>query len=184
MNNRVVGSCPKCDGYIIEFERGYSCENKETCDFHLNYHNLAGLGVPFVKKDIIKKLLKDPDGVVELKARESGNSYKKKAWLHKGEEYTAWTIVVADDFHNEYMGKCPLCSSAVLEFGKHYGCESESCNFKLWKTHYGVDIDETICQGLLSGKTYDVECTNPKDKKKHWEESIWIESGYLMREPL
>lgn len=178
----IVGKCPKCNSNIVESERGYSCDNKINCGFHLNYHNLAGLGVPFVKKTVIKQLLKHPDSVVELKARESGNSYKKKAWLHKGAEYTAWTIVVADDFHNEFVGECPACSGSVLEYPKIYKCHSESCEFKLWKNHYGNDITIEMASGLLSGLSYELECTAPKNKKNKWNEAIWLDGSVLINE--
>lgn len=179
----VVGNCPKCEQYIVETERGYSCENKEGCGFHLNYHNLAGLGVPFVKKSVIKKLLRFPDEIVELKARESGKSYKKKAWLHKGEEYTAWTIVVGDDFHNEFIGICPSCEGSVLEYSSVYACPSESCQFKFWKKYRNAEIPMDMAIALLAGTSFQVECIS-KDKKYKWTEEIWIEDNFLTGEKI
>lgn len=179
----VIGKCPKCNKNIIETPRGYSCEDKEGCGFHLNYHNLAGLGVPFVKKSIIKKLLKNPDAVVELKARESGKSYKKKAWLYKGEQYKAWTIVVDDDFHNEIIGECPKCSSLVQEYSKVYKCTNESCNFKIWKNYKGSDIKIEDAKRLLKKETIVVECISQKNKKVKWKEYIWISNdGFIESE--
>lgn len=182
--NIVIGKCPKCSNNIIETVRGYSCEDKEGCGFHLNYYNLAGLGIPFVKKNIIKQLLKNPDTVIELKARESGNFYKKKAWLYKGEGYTAWTIVVADDFHNELLGACPACNSAVLEFPKAFSCSSDSCDFKIWKNYYGNEVSFEMALGLLAGETYELDCVSPRNKQRKWREAIWLEHNILMNEKL
>jgi len=181
--NDFVGICPKCNKKIVKTKRGYSCENKDGCGFHLNYHNLAGLGVPFVKKSIIKRLLKFPDDVVELKARESGKSYKKKAWLHKGEEYTAWTIVVADDFHNEFIGICPSCGGSVLEYSSIYACSSESCSFKIWKNYKNAEISPDMAIGLLNKKSFQIECVS-QNKKYKWNEEIWLDGEFLNGEKI
>ena len=178
----IVGKCPKCNKNIIESSRGYSCEDKETCGFHLNYHNLAGLGVPFVKKSVIKALLRNPDSVVELKAKESGKSYKKKAWLYKGAEYTAWTIVVSDDFYNENVGFCPKCKNIVIEYSNIYKCMNENCDFIIpgkWKNHT-IDVNEA--KKLLSNETIEINCFSRYDKKKKWIEYIWIEKNVLYSE--
>jgi len=171
-----------CSSNIVSTKRGYTCENKNDCGFHLNYHNLAGLGVPHVRKDVIKALLKNPDSVVRLKARMSGKSYKKKAWLNKGEGYKAWTIVVDDDFYNEDLGACPRCGESIIELASGFKCTSEKCSFFIRKDFKGSEISTEQMISLLSGESIMLQCHSQYDKKKKWNEIAWIDKGNLISE--
>ena len=90
-SKEVIGKCPRCNGDVLEWEKVFSCSNKE-CEFALfkNSKYFISKRIEF-KKDMAKSLLKD------------GKVYVKEIYSEqKDKTYSAY--IVLNDDGGKYVG--------------------------------------------------------------------------------
>ena len=141
-----LGKCIMCDGEIIEKAKIYMCNRakfkkegdnfiNEGCTYKILKAALKNMGKPNLTVTEVKKFLDKKELEVTLKAKESGNSYKK--FIIPDEK---WGVKVDFDrkVEGKSLGKCPLCDGTVSNNGFLYACsnnvsKTEGCQYKIFK---------------------------------------------------
>ena len=161
-DQKILGRCPRCGGYIIEGRNGFGCTGyKQGCKFTiwkkpksplLKYVTitekmavslLAGETVPCKKLYSEKKKLTFFGGI---KLEDRGSDYGP-----------ALTFVPLE---RTAIGICPRCGKDVIEGSRGFGCSgyAEGCRFTIWKTSNSplfknITISEQMAKKLLAGET-------------------------------
>lgn len=161
-DQKILGRCPRCGGYIIEGKNGFGCTGyKQGCKFiiwkkpkssMLKYVTitekmavslLAGETVPCKKLYSEKKHLTFYGGI---KLEDQGAEY--------GPELTFVPL------ERTAIGTCPRCGKDIIEGSRGFGCSgyAEGCKFTIWKTSKtsvfkNITITEQTAKKLLAGET-------------------------------
>lgn len=84
---------------------------------------------------------------------------------------------------SEVIGKCPKCSSEVIEKPKTFSCSNESCKFTLWKStkHFkdSFQINTNEAKKLLNNEVVEFTLTTEEKKKKKAKLKIKINGDYV-----
>ncbi len=170
--------CPNCGGVMKENYRRYTCTGKsgseEGCGFSFG-KTPAGrtFEVAEVEQFLRDKKIGPLDGFrskagwpfsaeMVLKFDEEAKNYKLE-FDFGDDKNAAATGELVDFSAQESLGACPICGSAVFEYGKSYVCEKSvptlaqatpSCDFKSGKIILQQPIERAQMSKLLTtGKT-------------------------------
>lgn len=158
--DKSIGQCPKCkNGHIVLIETKdkrsfYGCSNyrESNCNFQFP-HILLGVKIPASQ---VKKYLKN--GHTDFIS-----GFQKDG----GKEFTA-ALVMNDtkdnfSFHfpskeDKTIGKCPLCSGAVLIGKQFYLCEKykNGCDFIIPGSIFGKNITSSHVKKILENNLTDL----------------------------
>ncbi|MEN1990266.1 type IA DNA topoisomerase [Paenibacillus hubeiensis] len=143
--DQSLGTCPKCGKPVTEGNKTYGCSGwKEGCDFKIwKTFRKVDLPPPSIKsllagKKVLVKNFQSEKGTYDLILYMEGHELKNRFPLP--EELS--------------LGKCPLCSSHVVEKKGTYQCSGTACRFRLMKEFLGQTIKPAQMKKLLkSGST-------------------------------
>ncbi len=172
--------CPNCGGVVKENYRRYTCtgksgkDNESGCGFSFGKSPAGRTFEPQEVEDFIrnKKI-----GPLEGFRSKAGWPFVAEIALKYNEEEKNWKLEfdfgedakaaetgeIVDLSGKESLGACPICASAVKEFGKSYVCEKSvpteaqptpSCTFKSGQVILQQPIErEQMSKLLATGKT-------------------------------
>ena len=106
---QVVGKCPHCDGFVKDFGKFYSCENRKTDDpdsCQVGFNKIL-LGHKLSEQDVQDLLAGKSIGPYDFVSKEK-KQYKGEIALNK--ETGKLNFVRK----NEPLGKCPVCGGDVI----------------------------------------------------------------------
>jgi DNA topoisomerase-3 len=162
------GPCPRCEGSIIEGQRGYGCSRwKSGCDFVIwKEHFGVRLGEQELAALLTERKTADP---VLLRVAETVRRYGRL--ILKADQTIDWAPVGATEKVREraLVGQCPLCGSDVIEGEKGYGCTrwNEGCRFVVWRVMSERTIPVAMVRTLLKhGMTPFIQKFKRKDGKR------------------
>lgn len=143
---KFIGSCPICQGNVINGKSYYLCENyKKSCTFILakNFFN-AKISVTEAKKLINGKYTK------EFSMSKGDKKWKTSLYLDPDEK----KIIFAKK-PVKPVGECPDCGGEVKETEKYFLCENykEKCKTLIPKRLHGTKITKTDARKLLKGES-------------------------------
>jgi len=145
----AFGKCPKCgadailtDKYVMC--RNYKKDNGPTCDFIMG-RNIGGKDITEseIKKILDKKVTK----VMKFKSK-AGKDFEASLIYDDADGKVKYSFAI-----DKPMGKCPKCSSNLIDKGKGCSCEKEGCGFFLSKTICNSNLTDKDIETLIAGKT-------------------------------
>ena len=168
----VVGTCPKCGADVAEWDKSFSCSNKE-CKFVLWKDNklLVSIGKK-LNKNIAKQILKGEKFLLkDCKSVKTGKHFNCTIIPDLSGEYVRLNMELADA-EDLSIGACPKCGSPVVEREKLFGCSNIDCRWAIFKDDrffagIGRKPTAAIVKSLLTkGKVNLKGCTSQKSGKK------------------
>lgn len=146
---KVIGSCPICNGQVLETKNYFRCEHyKNGCDFIL--------GKSFFNAKLtateVKKLL-DGKPTKELSMSNDTKSWKTQLIFDKSQNRVTFMSNQKSSSNSTPIGICPTCGGNVKETDKFYLCEhyKDKCKTCISKEINGVKIGKADAQKLLKG---------------------------------
>ena len=154
-NYTPLGTCPACDGTIIEGKRGFGCANWKEADGACRFvvwKSIAGRDL--APAEMTELLEKGEIGPLEGFTSKKGNAFSAKLKLEQDEEGKWKASFVFPDADGEPLGKCPACGGDVVTKPKSYGCanwreEDGGCRFVIWKSVAQKELTEEVAKQLL-----------------------------------
>jgi DNA topoisomerase-3 len=169
VDSEKIGKCPKCGKNLLKSSKAYYCES--CSDF---------IPTSYGDKEIAHedaKILLSGD-VAELKDEKGNNLYliKLKDKLTYVNEY----MTNKEKENAEVVGKCPKCSSEVVEGSDFYICKDypKKCDFSMKKKIKESPITNEDMKAILSGEKTSIHKFKWKNNK--WGEAkLYYENGKL-----
>lgn len=185
----VLGTCPSCNGEIVEGKRGYGCSNyRDGCKFVIWKTGVAGslLSKTNITASMVKKLLAGESVPVDtLYSKTKDSQFSGNLKVGFSEQY-GWGIQVDFPEFGEEVGTCPRCGGKVIETPSSFACENRKtgCRFVIWKKAKGGvfmhhNITKSEANLLLAGKTIVIGNLWSAAKKKTFSGSVYLDDSNL-----
>lgn len=152
-SSKVMGTCPKCGGKIIESQKAYACDRQCGVMIWKESKLLEAIGKK-VTPTLVKELCKN--GKAELKgcvSHKTGNSFD----CYVVPVFEGDTFKLGLSFEKPEIGKCPVCGGTVKESKLGFSCTNDQCKVTLWKkyNYFGQEliIATAKAKSLFGGKT-------------------------------
>lgn len=165
----TLGSCPLCDGTIVETDRAYSCTNKDcSCVFFKDNRLLNSFGKRMTA-GIVKSLIsKGKAPLKDCKSPKTGKTFDCVLVVKYGDKYPNFEL----DFDSEpqELGRCPFCGGQIVKnkFG-NYSCDNwkSGCKFTIYGTISNKKLTDANVRALLTkGQTAELHGFTGKSGKK------------------
>lgn len=140
-----LGLCPLCGSSVIRGKTGYGCSAWKTgCQFRFHEDQF---GTTLKSADVQSLLARGRLGRPRKLVDPQGNDFKGYVAMDKQGRLS---LLSAEEKEAENsLGKCPLCSSPVVEKFKNYGCVDSDCKFVIWKVIAGRKTSVALAKTLL-----------------------------------
>jgi DNA topoisomerase-3 len=173
IDDRRLGSCPRCASEVIQGKRGYGCSAwKAGCKFVLwpTYKDHQ-LEVGEIRQLLQHGMVKEPielagvgralltltesGAVTDIPVPDSGarsSIPKRKSSKRARTRAASGASTGAPSAQTAALGSCPLCGGQVQEQPKSYSCSGwrARCEFVIWKTIAGKKISSSMARTLLA----------------------------------
>lgn len=150
--------CPKCNGKILAYAWGYSCEHKKEgqCDFSMS-RKISGKEL--TDKQIESLFMKGKTGIIKGFTFKSGKKGEAGLIFKDGK----LKFYFEDYDQDAYNLECPHCSSKLKKQKFSYKCD---CGFNIYHTVSGKKLSEKDMKSLLAGRTGLIKGFKSKSGKK------------------
>ncbi len=143
--NSFLGLCPLCANSVIRGKTGYGCSAWKTgCKFRFHEEQFGTV----LKSSDVQSLLARGRLSRPRKLQDAqGNDFQGYVVMDKQGRLS---LLSAEEKEAENsLGKCPICTSPVVEKFKNYGCVSSDCKFVIWKVIAGRKTSVALAKTLL-----------------------------------
>ena len=143
--NSFLGLCPLCGSSVIRGKTGYGCSAWKTgCQFRFHEDQF---GVTLKSADVQSLLARGRTGRSRKLVDQQGQEFQGYISIDK---QGSLSLLSAEEKEAENsLGKCPVCTSPVVEKFKNYGCINDDCKFVIWKTIAGRKTSVALAKTLL-----------------------------------